>query len=127
MRSTSNQHSARLHKRGQNWPLAREGQDQAHNDDGFEDDESNTYVNEEKRPSTASGATPSLPASPIKQGFLKRRSTSQGALGGLSSQGGQDAPFTAPDDHIHDAEPEVPDTQKKKKFGALRKMFGLHD
>lgn len=123
MRNTSNQHSARLHKRGQNWPLGREGQD----NDPFEDDESNTYVNEEKRPSTASGATPSLPTSPVKHGFLKRRSTSQGALGGLSNRGGQEAPFTAPDDHVHDAEPDVPDTQRKKKFGALRKMFGLHD
>lgn len=160
MRSTS----ARLHRRGQEeWPLGNEEQQQQQDDhDTFDgDSNTNTYVNDEKRPSTASGASPSssLPLSPVKHGFLKRRSTSQGALGGLGSpgrgggggggrpvQGGAGAGslpvaplmtasvasasvMAAPDGQnavVAEAD-SIPDMQRKKKFGTLRKMFGLHD
>ncbi|KAI5464530.1 hypothetical protein BGZ63DRAFT_377941, partial [Mariannaea sp. PMI_226] len=122
VRNVNNQHSARLHKRDPNWPLGDGQVDNHQNDEGFEDDESNTYVNEDKRPSTASGATPSLPTSPIKQGVLKRRSTSQGALAGQSH--GEDVIAPVPDERSMGH--EIPDIHKKKKFGTLRKMFGLH-
>lgn len=68
------------------------------------DDDEETYVDEEKRPSTA-GGPPASSSNAVNQGFMRRRSTSQ--LG--------------PSDDVLAKE------GKKKKFGTLRKMFGLHD
>lgn len=59
---------------------------------------------EPERPSTANG-----PAHTTAPAYLQRRSTSQGIVG-------------------LGYEPDVvPESPKKKKFGALRKIFGLHD
>ncbi|KAF7546338.1 hypothetical protein G7Z17_g8515 [Cylindrodendrum hubeiense] len=120
IRNATSPHNSRLQKRGPNWPLPETG-DTHPQDDGYGEDESHdTYVNEEKRPSTASGT------SAVKQGFLTRRSTSQGAIGLGHHDHDHDLEIrnALPEDHevSHD-----PPEQKKKKFGSLRKMFGLHD
>ena len=81
------------------WPL-RDGQDA-----------------DPQRPSTATGAPPVRPA---KTGFLKRRSTSQGVE---TNPAGVVVPaVNGEEDSI------VTGTSgKKKKFGTLRRMFGIHD
>lgn len=100
IRSNSNSNTnGRLQKRAPSWPLPEDNNVLAEED---EHDDEETYVDEEKRPSTSGGPAP--PASTSKHGFMRRRSTSQ----------------LRPDD------PQVGEG-KKKKFGALRKMFGLHD
>ncbi|KPM38795.1 hypothetical protein AK830_g7786 [Neonectria ditissima] len=122
IRSTSGQHNARLQKRSPNWPLPEDA-DANPQDDGYGEDESHdTYVNEEKRPSTASGA-PLTTSSTSKPGFIKRRSTSQGALGLNHNGADTNGPLSEHNDGSHDQ----PESQKKKKFGSLRKIFGLHD
>lgn len=102
-----------LHKRGPSWPLPDEEATDA--EDG--------RSKEPARPSTSGGPSPSK-----KSTFLRRRSTSQGMVG----LGHPEVDTTVP-------VPEIPDTlvgtesarsqqqPKKKKFGALRKMFGIHD
>ncbi|PNY29188.1 Uncharacterized protein TCAP_00895 [Tolypocladium capitatum] len=95
-----------LHKIGPSWPLPDE--------DGEEDSGDGIAV-DKTGPATAHGpAASSSKTSPL----LRRRSTSQGVVG-LDH---------APDD----AEPvppvpELPPEHKKKKFGALRKLLGIHD
>ncbi|CAM1501716.1 Fc.00g037000.m01.CDS01 [Cosmosporella sp. VM-42] len=100
--SNSNANNARLQKRAPSWPLPEEHLDE--DDEGTSHD---TYVGDEKRPSTAGGPASAAPSS--KPSFLKRRSTSHSAIG------------------LNYEESAVGEGQKKKKFGALRKMFGLHD
>ncbi|KAH7175494.1 hypothetical protein EDB81DRAFT_634548 [Dactylonectria macrodidyma] len=121
IRKTSNPHNSRLQKRGPNWPLQENGNTHTLDDVYGEDESHDTYVNDEKRPSTSSGHGPSSPASAVKQGILKRRSTSQGALGH-----DHNAEFDNSLPGNQEAFAELPE-QKKKKFGSLRKMFGLHD
>ncbi|KAF7547362.1 hypothetical protein G7046_g9028 [Stylonectria norvegica] len=119
LRSTnSNSNLGRLQKRSPSWPLPEQ-----HNvvDDEDDDDEANEALyegvdDEEKRPSTAGGPVSSsaLAAATVassKPSFLKRRSTSQGVVG-LSLAPPADGRAT-------------PEGQKKKKFGTLRKMFGI--
>ncbi|KAK7422319.1 hypothetical protein QQZ08_009541 [Neonectria magnoliae] len=121
IRNTSGQHNSRLQKRGPNWPL-QEDVDAHIQDDGYGEDESHdTYVNEENRPSTASAAVLTSQAS--KPGFLQRHSTSQGALG-LSHDSTE---TNGPLPEHHDVAYDQPESQRKKKFGSLRKIFGLHD
>lgn len=123
VRNTSNPHNSRLQKRDRSWPLQESGDGQQQ-DDGYGEDESHdTYVNDDKRPSTASGHVPSSPTAAMKHGFLKRRSTSQGAIG-LAHHDDSEIHGTHPEDlEVSQVHPE----QRKKKFGSLRKMFGLHD
>ncbi|KAH7157484.1 hypothetical protein B0J13DRAFT_170966 [Dactylonectria estremocensis] len=122
IRKTSNPHSSRLQKRGPNWPLQENGNTNPV-DDGYGEDESHdTYVNDEKRPSTSSGHGPSSPPAAMRQGMLKRRSTSQGAIGHYD----HDTEFDSSLPGDQEVSLELPE-QKKKKFGSLRKMFGLHD
>ena len=102
IRSNSNSNSARLQKRVPSWPLPED-----HPDEHDEETSHDTFVDDEKRPSTAGG--PASASSPTKPGFLKQRSISQGVVG------------------LTHEEPPVAEGQKKKKFGTLRKMFGLHD
>lgn len=93
----------RLHKREPSWPLP----------DEETDDEANANVQVSKtangplqRPATSAGHGAD---SFSKPGFLKPRSTShQGTAIGLP-------------------QPEATDPNQKKKFGKLRKMFGLKD
>ena len=90
-----------LHKRGPSWPLPEPGVT------GLGADQHSP-----ERPSTAGGAIVST--SSHKSKFMRRRSASQGMVPADTAD--------MDDDLITDAVP-----QKKKKFGALRKMFGLHD
>lgn len=90
-----------LHKRGPSWPLPEPGATGSGADQ-----------HSPERPSTAGGAIVSTSSNKSK--FMRRRSASQGMV--PADTAGMD------DDLITDAVP-----QKKKKFGALRKMFGLHD
>lgn len=90
-----------LHKRGPSWPLPEPEAT------GLGADQHSP-----ERPSTAGGAIVSTSSSKSK--FMRRRSASQGMMPADTAD--MDA------DLITDAVP-----QKKKKFGALRKMFGLHD
>ncbi|KAM0561166.1 hypothetical protein ACHAPJ_003670 [Fusarium lateritium] len=116
--SEGHAHGSRLQKRGANWPL----QDHQHTheeEDQFDDGSQNTYVvDEEKRPSTAGGPgpSPSSPTSPTaKTGFLKRRSTSHSAIGTANNA----LPASVDGSEVG--------TLKKKKFGALRRMFKLDE
>lgn len=123
VRNTSTSHNSRLQKRERSWPLQDSGDGQQQ-DDGYGEDESHdTYVNDDKRPSTASGHVPSSPTAAMKHGFLKRRSTLQGAIG-LAHHDDSEVHGTRPEDLEVS---QVPPEQRKKKFGSLRKMFGLHD
>ncbi|KAM3501295.1 hypothetical protein MY11210_009394 [Beauveria gryllotalpidicola] len=90
-----------LHKRGPSWPLPEPGRT------GYGAAEPSP-----ERPSTAGGAIVSTSSNKSK--FMRRRSASQGMV-----------PADTADmdgDLVTDTVPP-----KKKKFGALRKMFGLHD
>ncbi|KAF4969533.1 hypothetical protein FSARC_3263 [Fusarium sarcochroum] len=113
--SEGHTHGSRLQKRGANWPL----QDQQHaheEEDQFDDGSQNTYVvDEEKRPSTAGGPGPSPSSPTAKTGFLKRRSTSHSAIG------------TANNAMSASVDGSEVGTPKKKKFGALRRMFKLDE
>ncbi|KAL6917928.1 hypothetical protein ACHAPO_000265 [Fusarium lateritium] len=104
-------HNSRLQKRGANWPL--KDHEHAHEEeDRFDEGSQNTYVvDEEKRPSTAGGLG-SSPSSPTnKTGFLKRRSTSHSQMRS----------------HAMSTDGSEAGTPKKKKFGALRRMFKLDE
>ncbi|KAJ4147726.1 hypothetical protein LMH87_002233 [Akanthomyces muscarius] len=90
-----------LHRRGPSWPLPEPGVT------GLGADQHSP-----ERPSTAGGAIVSTSSNKSK--FMRRRSASQGMVPADTAD--------MDDDLITDAVP-----QKKKKFGALRKMFGLHD
>ncbi|KAJ6786777.1 hypothetical protein PWT90_03118 [Aphanocladium album] len=91
-----------MHKRGPSWPLP-------------EPEETATGADHSpERPSTAGGAIVSTSSNKSK--FARRRSASHGMVAADTADIGDD------DDLVTDAVP-----QKKKKFGALRKMFGLHD
>ncbi|TQV93367.1 hypothetical protein IF1G_07945 [Cordyceps javanica] len=90
-----------LHKRGPSWPLSQP------EETGFEAD-----PHSPERPSTAGGAIVSTSSNKSK--FMRRRSASQGMV-----------PADTADVHDDLVADTIP--QKKKKFGALRKMFGLHD
>jgi serine/arginine repetitive matrix protein 2 len=104
-------HNSRLQKRGANWPL-KDHEHTHEEEDRFDEGSQNTYVvDEEKRPSTAGGLG-SSPSSPTnKTGFLKRRSTSHSQMRSraMSTDGSEVG------------------TPKKKKFGALRRMFKLDE
>ncbi|KAF5019699.1 hypothetical protein F66182_8296 [Fusarium sp. NRRL 66182] len=113
--SEANAHSSRLQKRGANWPL-QDPQHTHEEEDQFDHGSQNTYVvDEEKRPSTAGGAGPSPSSPTAKTGFLKRRSTSHSAIGSVNNAlpASVDGSSTG--------------TPKKKKFGALRRMFKLDE
>ncbi|WXC58907.1 hypothetical protein SNK03_004802 [Fusarium graminearum] len=103
-------HSSRLQKRGANWPL--QDHEHTHEEEDFDEGSQNTYVvDEEKRPSTAGGIG-SSPSSPTnKTGFLKRRSTSHSQMRS----------------HAMSTDGSEVGTPKKKKFGALRRMFKLDE
>ena len=93
-----------LQKIGPSWPLPEP-----------EDEDAGESTATEARPSTAHGptATSSKPTA-----FLQRRSTSQGIAGhGPALDAAEEVPPV----------PELPPQHKKKKFGVLRKMFGIHD
>lgn len=101
-----------FHKRGPSWPLPdEEGPDTA-----------NSRPSEPSRPSTAGGVAPSKMSS-----FLRRRSTSQGMVG--LGHGEVDVNEAVPPIPAEFAQTgsQQPQQTKKKKFGALRKMFGIHD
>jgi hypothetical protein len=103
-----------LHNRDSSWPLpAEEGP-------GVE----NGTTTEQARPSTSGEPSSSKKR---RSTFLRRRSTSQGMVG-----------LGHPEVDNNELVPEIPDgfatidsaqsqPQRKKKFGALRKMFGIHD
>ncbi|KAJ6443941.1 casein kinase I isoform epsilon [Purpureocillium lavendulum] len=99
-----------LHKRETSWPLPdEEGGTSAEGSQGA------AVAVDKTRPATANGPPPATNGFK-KSAFLRRRSTSQGVTG--LSQPPQD-----------DDVPPVPDLPpaRKKKFGALRKMLGIHD
>ncbi|KAM3547797.1 hypothetical protein MY1884_009438 [Beauveria asiatica] len=91
-----------LHKRGPSWPLPEPGRT------GYGAAEPSP-----ERPSTAGGAIVSTSSN--KSQFMRRRSASQGMV-----------PADTADIDSDLVTGTVP-PKKKKKFGALRKMFGLHD
>ena len=94
------------------WPLP--------NADGTEAEDGRP--GEPSRPSTAGGIT----TAPKKSFFLRRRSTSQGMVG--LRQAPVDANGAVPPmPSIPAGFQQQPQQVKKKKFGALRKMFGIHD
>lgn len=102
-----------LHKREPSWPLPD-------GEEGTSAEGSQGAVpaaTDKTRPSTAGGPPPTTNGGARKSAFLRRRSTSQGVVG-LAQPPPQD-----------DDIPPVPDLPpvKKKKFGALRKMLGIHD
>ena len=97
IRSNSGGHQ-KLHKRDISWPLP---------DQNVEEPRPPTN-GEPQRPATSAG--PGTTAA--KPGFLKRRSTSNQVVPG--------APGSLPP-------PELSEVHKGKKFGKLRKMFGLSD
>ncbi|KAK2592267.1 hypothetical protein QQS21_010020 [Conoideocrella luteorostrata] len=101
-----------VNKNNSSWPLA----------DGEGTDAENGRAKEPSRPSTAGGAATSR-----KSSFLRRRSTSQGMVG----LGHAEVDATEPVPPIPDSFTQPGSQQlhqaKKKKFGALRKMFGIHD
>lgn len=90
-----------LHKRGPSWPLPEP------------EDAASSIAQQSERPSTAGGP---IVSGTSKSKFLRRRSASHGMVPADT------ADVTDVDDYVTDAAP-----QKKKKFGALRKMFRLHD
>ncbi|KAM3518828.1 hypothetical protein MY4038_009979 [Beauveria bassiana] len=91
-----------LHKRGPSWPLPEPGRT------GYGAAEPSP-----ERPSTAGGAIVS--SSSNKSKFMRRRSASQGMVPADTA------------DVNGDLATDTVLPKKKKKFGALRKMFGLHD
>ncbi|OAA72122.1 hypothetical protein ISF_01195 [Cordyceps fumosorosea ARSEF 2679] len=93
--------SASLHKRGPSWPLPEP-----------EATGAGSVQQSPERPSTAGGAIVSTSSNRSK--FMRRRSASHGMVPADT--------VDMDDDLVTDAVP-----QKKKKFGALRKMFRLHD
>jgi hypothetical protein len=104
----SNNASPKLQKRSasNNWPLADK-------------------PDEEKRPATATHSTAPPPLSGIpKAGFMKRRSLS---YQGVDAKQAALLPRHNDDESVADAQSQVDGSVKKKKFGKLRKMFGLHD
>ncbi|KAM4065139.1 hypothetical protein HRG_004523 [Hirsutella rhossiliensis] len=107
------------HKRGPSWPLP-----DGEGGEGAADDEQRQGLAADKtRPSTAGGPVGN---SRTKAMAFHRRNTSLGtsALGALGADlggddGGADSEQTGADVPLQQ--------QKKKKFGALRKMFGIHN
>lgn len=94
-----------LHKIGPNWPLP----------EADDEDAGEGIAVDKTRPATAHGTAT---GSPTTSALLQRRSTSQGVVGlGHAPDDAEEAPPV----------PELPPQHKKKKFGALRKMFGIHD
>ncbi|KAL6858038.1 hypothetical protein ACO1O0_005485 [Amphichorda felina] len=95
----------RLHKREPSWPLPDGNDDNTH--DGQNLSTPVGIANDPiQRPATSAGPGA---APPSKTSFLKRRSTShQPVAAGYPP-------------------PEATDAHKKKKFGTLRRMFGLND
>lgn len=117
IRSNSGGHP-RLQKRGPSWPLADEAGDSSRAAPA-------SPITEPQRPATSSGG----PSATSPRGFLKRRSLS-------AQQVPPVPPIPAiPKSQVVDMPPErsqmtdvPPDaTLKKKKFGTLRKIFGLND
>ncbi|EGX95097.1 hypothetical protein CCM_03369 [Cordyceps militaris CM01] len=92
-----------LHKRGPSWPLPEPTETTAFGAD---------HQHSPDRPSTAGDAV--INTSSNKSKFMRRRSASHSMVPADTAD--------MDDDLVTDAVP-----QKKKKFGALRKMFGLHD
>ncbi|EFY97114.2 hypothetical protein MAA_07410 [Metarhizium robertsii ARSEF 23] len=101
-----------LHKRGPSWPLA----------DAGGTDAENGRLKEPARPSTSGG-----PSKARKSSFLRRRSTSQGMVGLGHPEVDNTVPVPEIPDMFITTEPAEAQPHKKKKFGALRKMFGIHD
>lgn len=106
-----------LHKRGPSWPFP-DGEG-ANGENGGP-----SAAVDKSRPSTSGGAAPSS----RKSAFLRRRSASQGMVG-LNhddidpNEPVPPLPTQAQLDQLEPGKPQI----KKKKFGALRKMFGIHD
>ena len=101
-----------LHKRKTSWPLPDE--------EGVVATDTETAPTipaavEKDRPSTAGGESTSR-----KSAFLRRRSASQGGVTVEPSAAEEIPP-------VPELPPQLPPQLKKKKFGALRKMFGIHD
>ncbi|UNI24129.1 hypothetical protein JDV02_009903 [Purpureocillium takamizusanense] len=105
-----------LHKDETSWPLP-DGEEGT-SAEGSQGAAATTA--DKTRPSTAGGSAPTTNGGARKGTFLRRRSTSQGVVG-LAQ--------TPLDDEDEDDIPPVPELHpvKKKKFGALRKMLGIHD
>ncbi|GAO14506.1 uncharacterized protein UV8b_04300 [Ustilaginoidea virens] len=119
-------------KRGPSWPLA-DGKGTADGEDGRSQEEEATAGAPSSGGATATATATATAASKMST-FLHRRSASQGA--GALGPG-------HPDEDAHEPEPPTPDeslapadaqgpqepyaAKKRKKFGALRKMFGIHD
>ncbi|KHN98853.1 uncharacterized protein MAM_03315 [Metarhizium album ARSEF 1941] len=102
-----------LRRRGPSWPFP----------DGNSADAENGRIKEPAlRPSTSEG-----PPKPRRSSFLRRRSTSQGMVGLGHREVNNCEPVLEIPDAFMDGEPAQRQTHKKKKFGALRKMFGIHD
>lgn len=100
--------SGRLQKNQPSWPLP----------------DDNATV-EPQRPSTSAGPAPGG----LKMGFLKRRSVShQGVAGSNAAAGASHPAAVASSPVVSEATTTAfPEEGRKKKFGKLRKMFGLHD
>lgn len=100
-------------KAGRNWPLPG---------DEAMDAEKGERKKEVARPSTSGGAP-----RPRKSSFLRRRSTSTGMVGLGQHAASFDEPVPQMPDGLFQTEGQQPQQMKKKKFGVLRKMFGIHD
>lgn len=98
---------------GSEWPLSHEN-----NRANEDSDEVPSLSTDPTRPSTSGG--PSSAAAPKSKKFLRRRSASQGMVG-LGHDEPQ--PMAGAQESIEGQAPQG----RKKKFGALRKMFRLDD
>lgn len=107
----------RLQKRGPSWPLPDAEDENSHGA------APSSPLVEPQRPATASGG-PTSTASP--RGFLQRRSLSAQQVPPVPAIPKSQVPETAPGAH-QTAELPPDGSLKKKKFGTLRKIFGLND
>ncbi|KAG6015894.1 hypothetical protein E4U43_004597 [Claviceps pusilla] len=104
-----------LHEGDPSWPLP--------NGNGTEGEDG--MPKQPSRPSTAGGVV----TTPKKSSFLRRRSASQGVIGlGQARVDANEAVPPIPAELAQTGfQQQQPQQGKKKKFGALRKMFGIHD
>ncbi|KAG5979251.1 hypothetical protein E4U55_005379 [Claviceps digitariae] len=104
-----------LHRGDPSWPLS--------NVDGAEAE--NGKPRDPSRPSTAGGVV----TAPKKSSFLRRRNTSQGFVGLAHARFDTNEAVPPIPAGLAEAgfQQQQPQQARKKKFGALRKIFGIHD
>ncbi|KAG5921254.1 hypothetical protein E4U42_005923 [Claviceps africana] len=104
------------HEDGPSWPLPEA--------DGADAENGRPREREPSRPSTSGG----IAITPKKSFFLRRRAASQGLVGlDRARVDVNEAVPPIPAELAQTGLEQQPQQVKKKKFGALRKMFGIHD